>query len=469
MSRVRMAELRQQVQRDRILNYELSSRVLQIRIRDLLGVNQEFANEVAAGVFETQILNANAVEIPTLNALEHASLIGINIVRRLMFKRPLTLAQDTETWKKLSAAFMLERMRRFGSAARLYKQVLERGLTEDSQAFVMLHLGYCLAVQGEFDVALTSLEMVKNKFNGTHYSETATRIIELILSGDQESTRIEASNVSPLEKARRLASIGRCSVALHYFQTTEEKQISDLYTEAGCLEKTGQIPGAVLHYAQIAEKTRDQSLKREVNRRLLLAGEFYGGGKEVLNQAIAQAKVLGDATAVRLMQTAILERRKDVVSESEVLEQAAEAVQTPAEKPMLEEKAVQPEIKIEPPNQKPEIRLPSPAESKPPDTAPTEYALSIQTRGGRYISARSLTVDSSSILAQSPLLRVRLPLDDVASIAASGENAILRVYLTNGEGFRANMLQIDFTNNQLIGENTSVPLDRVARIASEKR
>ncbi len=320
---VKLLELRVQVSHDRLFNYELSSRVLKARFRQMIASqnetrNDSFKNEIKRNLLESTIMNEVNPQALEGGALETVGMAVINSVRLLSLKPLLELRENQETLTRIKYAFFMERNRRYDVAVERYAELEERlGDSGEMAGFVSLHHGFCLAITGENEAALTKLESTRDTFPGTHYAETAILLINILLEGERRREIIESEGLSDLERARALFREALWSDALELFQKIGEQNLApyDRYRLNRSLEETGQIKPAIQGYIAIVSARRDAAAVREANRRLLLLGTFNGAGARVREYAESNAAELGDETALVEIKEAAEELREAVVIE----------------------------------------------------------------------------------------------------------------------------------------------------------
>ncbi|HQI20942.1 MAG TPA: hypothetical protein PLW55_16450, partial [Leptospiraceae bacterium] len=99
---VTMLELRVQIASERILNFELSSRMLKTRFRQMLSGNENLKSEIKLNVLESSVLNFDKFELDGTDSwLNRFGVVVINGVRRLNLKPPIRIQEDREFMTKL--------------------------------------------------------------------------------------------------------------------------------------------------------------------------------------------------------------------------------------------------------------------------------------------------------------------------------------------------------------------------------
>ncbi len=326
---VKLIQLQARIQRDRILNLELSSQALQARSRRLAASRRDFRSEIRQSVIESGLLNSEQPEALHLSAGQYAGLGAINLARLLALKPVLHLFADYESLLLLRYAFYLERNRRYAAAIERYQALATRppgALPDEMRAFVQLHLAYCLASVGSTDRAIVELQAVQRVYGGTHFSRAASILLHVLQDGRRRSTALAASKLSDLDRARSLVQLGQCAEALaayerHRARLNQNAAIAvplkpmDGYHEALCFEETGQIRRAIAGYQNVVRATRDRRAAVLANRRLLIVGNFYAGDAGALTRAAADARRLGDAAALGEISSVAREQQAPLILE----------------------------------------------------------------------------------------------------------------------------------------------------------
>lgn len=320
---VKLLELRVQVSHDRLFNYELSSRVLKARFRQMIASqsasgDDSFKSEIKRNLLESTIMNEVNPEALAGGTLEMVGMAVINSVRLLSLKPLLELRENQETLTRIKYAFFMERNRRYDVAVERYAELGARLKDSGEMAgFVSLHHGFCLAIVGKTEAAITKLEATRDGYPGTHYAETAILLINILLEGEHRREMIEEQGLSDLERAREFFREALYSDALKIFETIGEKNLApmDRYRFNRSLEETGRIKPAIQGYISIVSARRDATAVREANRRLLLLGTFNGAGARVREYAESNAAELGDSVALVEIKEAAEEMRAAVVIE----------------------------------------------------------------------------------------------------------------------------------------------------------
>ncbi len=309
---LKFMELKQAMERERIMNLELSSRALRNRNRIRLE-SGGLQRELNRNMLESRVLNSESEE-----QIEHrlplTALIVTNGVRLLTFKEPLHLEADREKLMALKLAFYFERSRKYDQALRIYKKLNPEDFPPPFPAFLELHMGFCYLAMGQWDEAREDLERVVANYPATHYERAARFLLEML----ERMQEVEKSGSDdPLQMADAMFAAGNCPATVKALNRARETSpLSQFYRYrlALCLEETGDITRATEIFNSLAGSAGPYA--REANRRLLMIGHFYGGGPELSIEAENRAVALGDEEMVQeVRETARVTRKPHVVEE----------------------------------------------------------------------------------------------------------------------------------------------------------
>lgn len=428
---LRTAEISEQIQRDRILNYELSSRLIRLRFKELSSTESEFKAELDRNVLESFVMQERAsAEQPAELRLE-AALLAINLVRAISFKSPLNLTSDRNALLQVKVAFLLQRQRRFRAAIAAYEGLLknEDQLSDDLRAFAELHLGYCQAVVGNREVAQSLLSGVAEEFAGTHFGDAAAALLNM-----RAGAELPEENRSPVELARA----GQCAAALNAFGAIPPAADIDRYYYHVCQERSGAVDEAVDGFRALVEGAAPDDVKRKANRRLMMIGEFYGGGVQLREYGVERARELGDEDAAgQLKRAAEIRSRDALLAELKDFESAApdeaQALLVSLQTAGAAAQATRDkELEAERDRRRAERRA-----------AATTF-LALRTRGGREIRGQCAVFNGDVVQVQSGPLRLSVPVAEARRFAVEGGRRSLELRLHDGATLRAP--QIEVTN-----------------------
>ncbi len=311
----KLFQLRVSVSRERLMNFELSSKILRARFRDIFKSNDDYRAEINRNLVEADILNN-----VTVDDLDSGYLVGVgiavsNAIRTMSLKPFLRLQEERRMLLILKYAFFMERNQRLKIASQKYSDVI-RILEEqenDIVAFSLLHLGFCLASLGKRPAAIIELKKIIDIFPGSHFARTAVVLLNILLEREQTSKRIEKKKLSAIEKARIFYTERIYDQACENYKKSFITKSSDRYNWGRCNEEIGNQKRAIGIYKKLANGAKISQSARFANRRLLLLGSFYRAGDDLTKIAQKNSVRLGDKSVVDEIGKIAKEKREDVV------------------------------------------------------------------------------------------------------------------------------------------------------------
>lgn len=300
---VKLQELRFQLTKEQLLNYELSSKVLKDKIRQMMLSKDDYTNEIKVNILESSVMNAQLGETDTkLSLLEKFGLGIVNVVRVISTKSPLTLEEDQNDMMKIQFGFYMERTRKFASAVKKYEE-LEKSLTNkesDEYGFVMLHSGFCIAMMGDTKSAIEKLRKTEDLFVGSHFADNARILINVLLEGERKINSINSGTKTESERAVLFYETGQYKETLEQLEKVENRSNDQNYMRARSLEELGQTSKAIAEYLSLVEKKQvDKEIAKKANRRLLLIGSIYEKNEDLTDYSKSNAQKLGDTDIVK--------------------------------------------------------------------------------------------------------------------------------------------------------------------------
>ncbi|MCB1307405.1 MAG: hypothetical protein KDK30_04465 [Leptospiraceae bacterium] len=468
---VKIYELRMRISQNRILNFELSSSVLRERFLDReFGDRENLTREARRNVIESTILNEADDESLRPVWIDYVGLFVVNTVRWLSFKPALALIHDREVLLRLRFAFYMERKKRYQQAAGQYRKLARMGSDGNPQTagFIDLHYGFCLAMAGEHNHAARRLQLVIKRYPGTHYAQTAAIILGLLEEHRRKSAVIADRDLTDLEKARLFYEQKMYRDALDYFNRYEHLLDPDLQRKARSLEETGDIKAATDLYNRLVNQSDDSDIVRDSNRRLLMIGHFYGGGRELADESEARGRRIGDGSTMDTVRTTAQNSREDyILTELKDIETIArendidleeledlrqELVETVAVENDLTRPLRRPEFPA--PARPPEVPLFSAQQwqaiesmqrnglypLKQPDIrgialpretvvqAVTGVPFQLELRNGRQVQGSYARFESTGLLVHTESLRVRVPYFEITGLSVETTQATFRLH-----------------------------------------
>jgi len=479
---VTLLELRVQIAAERILNFELSSRMLKTRFRQMLTGEDNLKGEIKVNVLESSVLNFEKFELEgTDTAINKLGIFVINGVRRLNFKQPIRLSEDREFMKQLQVAFYLERNRRYDAARAKYEGLIKSDdAIGDTGAFLKLHSGYCGALTNEVEASIVRLKEVISEYPGTHYAETAQLILDLLDERKRRTDKLGNQNLTEREMARALFGVGDYSGALAKFKKLEGLSLDEKYMMSRSLEETGQVKDAVSGYMDVVNRGGNTDPAVKSNRRLMLIGNFYNGGKEVRQFSEQNAVKLGDTQTLASVQEGkelqlrpvIVERlltsndkkdsellndiKKDL---SEALEERTGTSTGTVIRPRLSEGAG---MRVDLPG-KPaaaEVEIPS-----SPSLFGSGTRFSLKLRDGRSVKGSRITFAKDGITVSQGDIEILLPPGSLQTVETDGA-VMLAVSVEGGAGFESSSCSVSAAELQcsVSGKTEKFDLARIKEI-----
>jgi len=444
--RIKTLELSFYIARAQLFNYELSSKMLRARFRSQLIHKDNYQREVKMNVLESGVLNFQKANYEfALGALGYSGLFIVNAMRSLTFKPFMALEEDQGRLLLLQYAFYMERMRNYKKASEKY-EILEMQLrgSPGDHSFVLLHNGYSLALLGETRKAVVKLKKVKELYPGTRNADDASLLLRILEDSQNRQKDIQKRYTNERDRAIALFEAGQYAAALKKFKKLAKLTDPERYSRARSLEGVGRSREAVGEYLKIISSTKNAAVAKKANRRLLMIGTFYQGGKKVKKIAEKNAVKLGDDEAIKVvkkgealqLKPSVIEKIKKKAAENkgkrdeQIVEQLEELRRDLEETMVKEEKAVAKIVEKAKP-----IRV-TLKTRKIKKFVPEKVArIEIHFIDGRKIFGRAIDCDGSFITVYSGNFHVSLPYSMVKKIEMEkikGESRQLHIKLKDG-------------------------------------
>ncbi len=338
----KLLELRLNIQKDQVMNYELSSKALKDKLKQIFIERENFENEIKLNVLESSILNSNLKDFKfKLTWEESIGLLLVNTVRFFSLKPPLELETNQTNTLLLQYAFFQERSRRYKLASDKYNDLeLNLNSKSDEIAFVYLHNGFCLAMQGQITDSYIKLNKVINLFPGTHYAENANLLILFLEESEKNKKFIQNNKSNPIILTKRLYENGNYEETLNEINKLPKLSKDLIFVKARSLEELGRTTKAIDEYIPLSTQQENKEIAIKANRRLMLLSNYYENNKELSEISKKNAISLGDSSAIQTV-----EKGKEFKQEAKVLEAIQTIDNTDSQLASLKEEIIQ-EIKI---------------------------------------------------------------------------------------------------------------------------
>ncbi|WCL49034.1 tetratricopeptide repeat protein [Leptospira sp. GIMC2001] len=313
---IKLFEMRTELTHSQMMNYEFSSQALRKRYKELLFDSDNFDNEIRNTILDSLILNEEFTDSSTfLNRTEWIGMGLVNIIRFLSFKKFLDIEVDRWLIMHLQYAFQLEKDQKFKSAAKHY-DILEKEsikLRKDDQSFILLHNAYCYAMMGRLTKAMEKLEYILENNPGTHFSDNALILNSILKEKHLESYRINSKLLNHEEKVKSLYESGLYSQVLEELKNRNDLNDEEAFMQARSFEKTGEDHEAIKAYLKLIERTDNLPIAKKSNRRLLIMGNFYSGGRTLTRIAESVAIKLSDERMVNNIKSCVALKKESLL------------------------------------------------------------------------------------------------------------------------------------------------------------
>ncbi|PJZ57206.1 tetratricopeptide repeat protein [Leptospira barantonii] len=293
----KLYELKVTLEKRKLFNFSFSSEILRSKFESILSNRDNIKAEMNLNNLQSSLIESNQLENFSVGILQTFGSVLINGVRLITGKPSIDFEISSTKIRALERAFSLERNQAYKDAYQAYGETLDifaKGT--DESGFILLHQGFCLAVQGEFDLALKDLESVLENNPGTVFANDAEILIAIIQKSKQSVREIEENFDSPESRAKAFFAKGNYAKVLEEFAKSNMTSAEMRYIRAYSLEKTGNQSTAITEYAKLAFSDTDKEIAIKANRRLMMLGHYYNAGSEIARISDKNAERLGDAS-----------------------------------------------------------------------------------------------------------------------------------------------------------------------------
>ncbi|TGL90486.1 hypothetical protein EHQ68_03370 [Leptospira congkakensis] len=460
---VKLQELRFGILRDQLMNYQLSSKTLRERLKQMFLSKDDYMSEVKVNILESGIMNSETEGLDLKMAtLDQFGLYVINSVRFLNFKPALELEEQQNTIIRLQFAFYMERTRKYPIASKKYQE-LEDSITSslsDEMAFTLLHHGYCLVMMGEREKAFVKLTKTIDLFPGSHYAENASLLISFLEEGAKKKEELKTKKKSPEELAYSLFQSGDYEETLKTLENIPVLTKDQSYVKARAMEELGKTSSAVKEYIQLVKQKDNKEVAIRANRRLLLIGNFYQENKSLVAFSKEEANKLGDTKAAEnieegkslVLKPVIIEKVLKAetptnlsAEETKELNQIKENIRESLEVSKGETTKLALVVSEEKIPMVPDV-TPEKVIEKSPNTEnltvkksvpKTPSKLKVKLRDGREVVCDEVRIEGNLATLQLGSFGLNLPYDLVVSVKVSGEQAQIKLVTGSGEKYES--------------------------------
>ncbi|MDG5814822.1 TonB family protein [Chitinispirillales bacterium ANBcel5] len=268
---------------------DLDALELEARIQALTSA-ERFRNE--AQTFEKILYN-----VPVRTVL--------NSIRILLGKEIINPKEDDKIFNVIEIAYFWERNRKYHEAIKIYSDVLDYILPDETRAAVLVHKAFCYSMLNDYELAKKYYEKVISSFPETEAGIISWRLLEFIEKMQKQRVELESMDISGLDKARQFyllmdyrSAIRHISIYLDNL-TSKTQKMEARYYKARSHEELGETQEALIEYRRIIREAPQMRWAKLSNRRLLMLGEFYEHQKTVANEARRQLEAYQDQLFMR--------------------------------------------------------------------------------------------------------------------------------------------------------------------------
>ncbi|EMN59728.1 hypothetical protein [Leptospira borgpetersenii] len=310
----KLYELKVTLEKRKLFNFSFSSEILRSKFESILSNRENIRAEMNLNNLQSSLIESNQLEKFSVGILQNFGSVLINSVRFVTGKPPIDFEISSTKIRLLEHSFTLERNQAYKEAYQAYGESLKTfAKGTDESGFILLHQGFCLAVQGEFDHALKDLESVLENNPGTVFANDAEILIAIVQKSKQSAKEIEENFDSPESRARAYFAKGNYPKVLEEFAKSEMTSAEMKYIQAYSFEKTGNQNVAITEYAKLAFSNTDKEIAIKANRRLMMLGHYYNAGNEIVKISDKNAERLGDRSeAAKIKASSEKLKRADV-------------------------------------------------------------------------------------------------------------------------------------------------------------
>lgn len=328
----KLFELKVILEKRKVLNFSFSSDILRSKFESILSNKENLRAEMNLNNLQSSLIESDGLPSFQTNFWQNLGAALINSVRFLTGKPPIHFELNSSNIRALERAFRLERNQAYKDAYNTYSETLSL-FPEGSEesGFILLHQGFCLAAQGEFDAAMKDLQKVLEKNPGSSFANDAEILTGVILKSKENTKAIEANSDGPEAKIRAYFAKGNYAKVLEEVAKIELHSAEMKYLRAYSNEKTGNQDEAIEEYAKLAFSNQNKEIAIKANRRLLMLGHYYNAGSEIARISDKNAERLGDVSEANAIRSSAekLKRSEEEPGNKKESDSSQENLKTP--------------------------------------------------------------------------------------------------------------------------------------------
>jgi tetratricopeptide (TPR) repeat protein len=209
--------------------------------------------------------------------------VVVNAVRLIIGKNILTepSPNDQATLEELERAYILERARRYESANVIYRQVLRKQIPDTWRISVLLHQGFCSAMNHNFQEAREALNTLLRDYPDSSAAGVAKQLVRYIQEFEESWQVVMDQEGDLLEKGKAFFYVldyqrAQKSLEEFLYKNPRDPRIAQgLYFLGRSKEEQGAVLAAIVDYRGTINLDEDGPWGEAAWIRLYLLGEFY--------------------------------------------------------------------------------------------------------------------------------------------------------------------------------------------------
>ncbi len=201
---------------------------------------------------------------------------------------------DTLTRKELEIAYFFERSRKYDRAAKIYQKALSSPeLPTNLHSALNLHLGFCLAMLGEYQKSIQTVTSVQKSAPNQDDRMVAAKMIRYLEEQERQIALAKNSSLGASERAKQMFLLANYNEAIQLLQErlkapklSSEERAELLYYLGRSQEEMGLEGFAIEQYEKIMADYPNSDFAKKANRRMYILGKFYAYNNKLTSAAL---------------------------------------------------------------------------------------------------------------------------------------------------------------------------------------
>jgi len=229
-----------------------------------------------------------------------------NFIRYLIGMPRLRRGRISDESGDIDIAYYYERNKLYHRAIEEYNRILEGGVEDRTlKAGILLHLGYCYSILGDFADAKKFYMSVIKDYGDINVAVTAALLLRYIEGFRSEIEKVVKYRDS-VEKGEKLYKLIAYRESLEVLNRVERsvsagEKSKIKYFKGRTLEELGDADKAVDIYQEIVMDDTKSPYARDANRRIFIMGGLAAGGEKIRNLARKNNRLLDDSLFEKLV------------------------------------------------------------------------------------------------------------------------------------------------------------------------